>query len=364
MTQPANRPVNPSTPLSAPPRLPRLGVVLLALACLVTVASPAVAQGPLEARRASEPFRALIGPQSTLSAPTTSGQACQDGIVHDDGTVEDGLAFVADSLDVVMRFDLPEPNALVRNVCVCWTRSEGLSTLPFDIIFYEVAQDGDPGAFLDAVPAEAQGIPNFPGSQFYTFDLEEFGITIPQDQVYVGVSWSANAFPEMFLCSDLDGGGNQPIFASGDLGDTWQDLADDPDTEDIQAVGVRAEFDVALEPFTCVEDATTLCLTDDRFQVRVDWATNQGTSGVGMAEELTEDTGFFWFFDPANVEMVIKVLDGCVINNNFWVFAGGLTNVEATITVVDSFTGRSRIFTNPLNTPFQPIQNTGAFTCP
>ncbi len=116
---------------------------------------------------------------------------------------------------------------------------------------------------------------------------------------------------------------------------------------------------------TCVPNAETLCLTGGRFRVTTTWKTDQGDSGVGTAVPLTADTGYFWFFNEANVEMVVKVLNACSFANRFWVFAGGLTNVEVNLTVVDSLTGAARTYTNPQTTPFQPIQDTEAFaTCP
>ena len=90
------------------------------------------------------------------------------------------------------------------------------------------------------------------------------------------------------------------------------------------------------QPSGCVESPTTLCLTNDRFRVTANWRTRQGDTGQGQAQELTSDTGYFWFFRPENVEMVIKVLDGCGLNQRFWVFAGGLTDVEVDIEVFDS----------------------------
>ena len=115
----------------------------------------------------------------------------------------------------------------------------------------------------------------------------------------------------------------------------------------------------------CVADPTTLCLNNDRFKVEVDWRTPQGDEGSGMAEELTPDTGYLWFFNPENIEMVLKVLDGCDINNHYWVFAGGLTNVEVNMTVTDTETGAVREYGNPLEIKFQPIQDTQSFaTCP
>ena len=35
-----------------------------------------------------------------------------------------------------------------------------------------------------------------------------------------------------------------------------------------------------------------------------------------------------WFFQAENVEAVVKVLNGCGINDRYWVFAGGLTDVK------------------------------------
>jgi hypothetical protein len=110
--------------------------------------------------------------------------------------------------------------------------------------------------------------------------------------------------------------------------------------------------------------AGDLALQNGRFQVHVVWQTTTGTTGTGTGTALTGDSGYFWFFDPANVELIIKVLDACTVNQHFWVFAGGLTNVGTTITVTDSRTGIVRTYNNPLSTPFRPIQDTAAFACP
>ena len=62
---------------------------------------------------------------------------------------------------------------------------------------------------------------------------------------------------------------------------------------------------------------------------------------------LTSDSGAFWFFQPSNIELVVKVLDGRAINGHFWVFYGALSNVGYTITVTDTATGESKTYTNP-----------------
>lgn len=112
----------------------------------------------------------------------------------------------------------------------------------------------------------------------------------------------------------------------------------------------------------CEADDRTLCLEDGRFAVRARWETADG-AGDATAWPLTADTGLYWFFGPNNVEMVIKVLDGCGFNGHRWVFAGGLTDVAVTMTVTDSETGKVRTYENPGGTPFQPIQDIEAFPC-
>ncbi|MCP4662681.1 MAG: hypothetical protein GY856_45380 [bacterium] len=106
----------------------------------------------------------------------------------------------------------------------------------------------------------------------------------------------------------------------------------------------------------------TLYLNNDRFAVTVSWEDTQGNTGSGQPVELTDETGYFWFFDDANIELVVKVLDACYDPyNRFWVFAAGLTNVEVLLRVTDTETQEYRDYFNPLNQAFQPVLDTGAF---
>src|SRR5437867_2194381 len=79
----------------------------------------------------------------------------------------------------------------------------------------------------------------------------------------------------------------------------------------------------------CTPDEHTLCLNLGRFAVNADFQiTPLGPSQQAHAVPVTDQTGNFWFFDPANVELVVKVLNGCVAPfNTYWFFAAGLTNV-------------------------------------
>ena len=121
------------------------------------------------------------------------------------------------------------------------------------------------------------------------------------------------------------------------------------------------------EVTACLEDDDTLCLNDGRFRVEVRWETSQdgGLADAGALTDLTNDTGDFWFFSPDNIELVVKVLDGCSFNERYWVYAGGLTDVKVIMTVIDSDTGVAATYYNPPGTPFRPVQDNESFdVCP
>jgi hypothetical protein len=98
-------------------------------------------------------------------------------------------------------------------------------------------------------------------------------------------------------------------------------------------------------PGSCVASGQNLCLLADRFRVSVAW-TAQGTSGTGGAASLSDQTGTFAFFDPAAVDLVVKVLDGRSVNGDFWFFYGALSDVAYTITLTDTVTGSTKQYQN------------------
>ena len=88
-------------------------------------------------------------------------------------------------------------------------------------------------------------------------------------------------------------------------------------------------------------------------------------AATGNAIPFTRDSGLFYFFEPDNIEMLVKVLDGCAINGSFWVFYAATTDVGFELTVEDLVAGTSRVYTNPVGLPAAPVLDTEAFaTCP
>ncbi len=109
---------------------------------------------------------------------------------------------------------------------------------------------------------------------------------------------------------------------------------------------------------SCSSGGNIVCLGGDgRYRVRTEWRLSDGTTGDGVGLELTRDTGAFHFFDPANLEIVVKVLDGCGVNGQVWVFAAGLTDVGVVVVVRDLVTDETARYTNDVGTPFRPIRD-------
>lgn len=107
----------------------------------------------------------------------------------------------------------------------------------------------------------------------------------------------------------------------------------------------------------------SLFLEGERFRVEVAWTDFFGNSGFGRAVQETDDTGFFWFFNDQNIELVTKLLDGCGTNGFYWFFYGALSNVGYEIRVTDTQTDVTQTYTNPLGT-FASSGATTAFPCP
>lgn len=110
-----------------------------------------------------------------------------------------------------------------------------------------------------------------------------------------------------------------------------------------------------------------LFLHDGRFVARASWRAFDGSTGKGRAVAVSDQSGYFWFFDPTNVEINLKVLDACPVNDHFWVFVAAASNVEYEIHVFDIADDSIEIWTetNPLGEfPSLRADTTAFATCP
>ncbi|HEX6901640.1 MAG TPA: hypothetical protein VF789_18070 [Thermoanaerobaculia bacterium] len=120
------------------------------------------------------------------------------------------------------------------------------------------------------------------------------------------------------------------------------------------AAQVRASGSCTAGPF--------LCLGGNRFRAEVTWK-NGAVAAPAQAVSVSGSTGYFWFLGAQNVELMVKVLDGRAVNGSFWVYYGGLTNLEYTLTVTDMATGAVKTYANPAGR-FASAGDLAAFPAP
>ncbi len=113
-------------------------------------------------------------------------------------------------------------------------------------------------------------------------------------------------------------------------------------------------------------DVKSVPLRKGRFQAEAIWRDGAGNTGIGKAAAPAADgSGLLWFFAPDNWELLVKVLDGCALNDRYWIYAAASTDVEYTLTVTDTATGRTARYENPLGRRAPAVTDTQAFaTCP
>ncbi|MEO8196816.1 MAG: hypothetical protein ABI689_08850 [Thermoanaerobaculia bacterium] len=114
----------------------------------------------------------------------------------------------------------------------------------------------------------------------------------------------------------------------------------------------------------CVPDATTLCLQGRKFAVQIDWQKFDTTAGHGHATPLSSESGDFWFFDAGNNEAIIKIIDACSFNGNYWVFWDALSNVKMDLTIRDTVTNQILVYHNDLGfSPNGELNTSSVFRC-
>jgi hypothetical protein len=121
----------------------------------------------------------------------------------------------------------------------------------------------------------------------------------------------------------------------------------------IYQVALTVAGQQAITSFAVSEPAKGLNLQGSRFQVRVLHGTVvQGAAVKGVeaapAVQISDESGYFWFFASSNMEVTVKLLDGRAVNGHYWLFAASMTAEPFVIEVIDtrgSCTGPSCIRT-------------------
>jgi hypothetical protein len=85
---------------------------------------------------------------------------------------------------------------------------------------------------------------------------------------------------------------------------------------------------------TVTAPTTALPLVGGRFEVTLD-RSGPAPGGPALAVPLTDQSGYFWFFSPQNIEVTVKILDGRAVDGHYWLFAASMTDVPFTLKVKD-----------------------------
>ncbi len=134
------------------------------------------------------------------------------------------------------------------------------------------------------------------------------------------------------------------------------------------AFGRTGAFAVASVPapgeMTDCEPGETAAVLSDGYEARMCFEMPSGAR-VDASNYHLESTasGLLYFFDRDNVEVLVKVLDGCAINGHRWVFAAAVTDLAFNLEITERATGRAFTHGNPRGMTAATAGDAAAFPC-
>lgn len=90
--------------------------------------------------------------------------------------------------------------------------------------------------------------------------------------------------------------------------------------------------------YGCRPSSDQACLSERRFRVRANYSTPAVSRGPATRLEtfgLGDSGSLFYFFDSGNPELLVKVVNGCWLNDHWWVFGSAATDLRYEVTVAD-----------------------------
>jgi hypothetical protein len=98
----------------------------------------------------------------------------------------------------------------------------------------------------------------------------------------------------------------------------------------VYQVALRVAGQQAVSTFAVSAPLAGLSLQGGQFQVKV----LHGADSV-PAVQLSDESGYFWFFESGNMEVTVKLLDGRPVNGHYWLFAASMTGEPFTVQLLD-----------------------------
>jgi plastocyanin len=118
----------------------------------------------------------------------------------------------------------------------------------------------------------------------------------------------------------------------------------------------------------CEEKRNTACLKDGRFEATVELRGSEGEEDQQAKRvdlPATPGSGVFALAPRDDLQILLNVHDGCAENDHYWLELAAVTDVELTVRVRDTRTGRTWVHLNPAGSLPASIRDVDAFsTCP
>jgi plastocyanin len=119
----------------------------------------------------------------------------------------------------------------------------------------------------------------------------------------------------------------------------------------------------------CGAGRGALCLKDGRFEATVQWRPSEEEVAREAKRvtlpEASGSGGLFSFSPQGDLQLLLNVLDGCRVNDHYWLYFAAVTDAELTVRVRDTQTGRTWVYFNPAGSAPAPVRDVDAFdTCP
>ena len=137
----------------------------------------------------------------------------------------------------------------------------------------------------------------------------------------------------------------------------------------LQAAGLLAALLLALpvlagtKDYGCLESSLVSCLQDGRFQVRAYYDHEEEQNRWSRIRDalVGDAASLFYFFTFDNPELMVKVVDGCVLNGRYWVFGSAATDLKYVVVVTDMATGQEKRYERNRSNPL--IGDVVSFPC-
>ena len=121
--------------------------------------------------------------------------------------------------------------------------------------------------------------------------------------------------------------------------------------------------DGALAP---CDDSSAACLEGGRFEAMVEWHRSRPAADGGARQMVLPEAPNSALFSSSrtpDLPLLLNVLDGCNVNGHYWLYFATVADVELTVKIRDTQTGRTWAYFNPAGSVPTPVRDVEAFSC-